>query len=238
MKDLFGNEVRLPVVNNKSRESKKEKPTCRKSVASLYKMDLFGGLKTEGRYEMPIIEAYNGSPPKRLVPFNVAMANKDYDCCVHFYIDDALFVKLWRQPVKYLPFLKKCQSVISPDFSQYVDFPFALRLINAYWNRAFAAWLQQMGVNVICNVTWSRPDSYAYSFAGIPHNSTIAINCNGVKQHNMSQYLWKKGYDKAISTLSPSCIIRYGSVMQGERTDISYYYENEIIKRMRYGSKR
>ena len=215
--------------------SVKKKKRKYMTTRELYKMDIFGSLKTTGEYQMPVIAEYKGYSPTRLVPFNVAMANHDYECTVHFYINDPLFFKILRNPKRYLPILKKFQSVISPDFSQYVDFPYALRMCNAYWNRALAAWWQSNGVNVIFNVTWSLPDSYPYSFVGLPQNSTIAINCMGIMKHEMSQYLWMKGYEEAIRILHPSHIIRYGTVMQGERTDISTYFKNEIIGRMSYG---
>lgn len=57
----------------------------------------------------------------------------------------------------------------------------------------------------------------------------------GIKKHEMSQYLWMKGYEEAVKQLEPSCIIRYGPVMPGERTDISVYFENQIIGRMQHG---
>lgn len=44
-----------------------------------------------------------------------------------------------------------------------------------------------------------------------------------------------KGYEEAVKQLEPSCIIRYGPVMPGERTDISVYFENQIIGRMQHG---
>lgn len=205
------------------------------TTQEMYKMDLFGDLKTVGTYQMPVIEPYDGPKPTRLVPFNVALANHDYDCTVHFYINDPLFFKVLRYPKRYLPILKKFQSVISPDFSQYIDFPYALRICNAYWNRALAAWWQKNGVKVIFNVTWSLPDSYPYSFVGLPQNTTIAINCMGILKYDMSQYLWMRGYEKAINALQPSCIIRYGTVMPYELTDISIYFKNAIIGRMQHG---
>lgn len=214
-----------------SHKKKKKSMTTRE----LYKMDLFGDLQTVSPFEMPVIGSYNGIVPSRLVPFNVAVANHDYDCTAHFYINDPLFFRVLRNPTRYLSVLKKFKAVISPDFSQYIDFPYALRLCNAYWNRALAAWWQKNDVNVIFNVTWSMPDSYPYSFVGVPRHSTIAINCMGIKKHEMSQYLWMKGYEEAVKQLEPSCIIRYGSVMPGERTDISVYFENQIIGRMQHG---
>lgn len=234
LENLFGGVKKYYDTHNCDSSFKKIK---KKSMTTkkLYKMDIFGDLETVSSYGMPVISSYSGPVPTRLVPFNVALANHDYDCTVHFYINDPLFFKILRYPTKYLDVLKKFKSVISPDFSQYIEFPYAIRLCNAYWNRALAAWWQKNGINVIFNVTWSLPDSYAYSFVGVPQHSMIAINCMGIMKHDMSQYLWMKGYEEAIKQLKPSCIIRYGSVMPNEHSDISVYFDNEIIRRMRHG---
>ena len=108
--------------------------------------------------------------------------------------------------------------------------------ISAYINRAFARYLQQYGVTVIPNVTWSLPDSYVYSFTGIPQHAPVAINCNGVLKHDLSKYLWYRGYEKAVSTLHPTLIIRYGTRMPREHSDISLYFVNERLMRLRHGS--
>ena len=95
--------------------------------------------------------------------------------------------------------------------------------------------MQAYGVNVIANVSWSLPDSYEYAFAGIPKYTTIAINSNGVNSDPMARNLWLRGYERAIETLQPERIIRYGTKMPNEDETISVYFENPIIRRMRYG---
>ena len=145
------------------------------------------------------------------------------------------FVRLFRDPNKYLPRLKKYRYVLSPDMSQYLEMPYYSRFANNCHNKALAQYLQQNGVNIIANVTWSQPDSYDYCFAGIPSNTVIAINSNGVNSHADSKYLWRKGYQEALRRLQPTRIIRYGQKMPDEREDISIYYENEYLRRMRHG---
>lgn len=91
------------------------------------------------------------------------------------------FYGYFTYPQKYLEFLKHFKSVISPDFSQYIDMPSPMRFYHSFLNKAFAAYWSNNGINVIPNVTWSTPDSYDYSFTGIEKNETIAINCTGEK---------------------------------------------------------
>ena len=199
-------------------------------------------LRVDNRTKVPIIERYELSEtlPTRMVPFHEAMCSTqtDFDAIVHFYEYDYLFMRLFRNPDKYVPNLRKYKYVLSPDMSQYIDMPYYSRYANNCHNKAMAQFLQRKGVSIIANVTWSLPDSYDYCFAGIPENTVIAINSNGVNANPNSKYLWYKGYAEALRRLNPTCIIRYGQKMPDEREDISIYYDNEHLRRMRHGSKR
>lgn len=115
--------------------------------------------------------------------------------------------------------------------------PPCLCLQNSFWNHAFGAYWQSLGIKVIPNVAWSRPSSYSYAFDGIPKKSVIAINCTAIKGNPVSKYFWMKGYEAALAALEPCLILRYGDVIEGEDTARSIYYENENLKRLRYGSK-
>ena len=223
---------------------KKRKPLAKKSnpfklnFDKLFHSELYGSLPTAGKTPLQVLEPITDIYPKRLVPFNVAYSEKDYDCTVHFYIHDKLFLRVLRNPEKYLPFFQKCHSVIGSDLSQYADMSYEERYLAAYINRAFTLYLQRNWVTVIPNVTWSLPDSYEYSFTGMPHYSVVAINSNGVMKHDASKYLWQKGYQTACHTLHPSLIVRYGTVMPEEHSEISIYFENERLKYLKNGSSR
>ena len=201
--------------------------------------DLYGSLPSASRTGLPVLNPIKPEfiAPIRLVPFHEAYARKDYGCVVHFFIHDCRFLCVLRHPERYQDFFNKCRAVIEPDLSQYVDMSADDRYLSAWINRAFARYLQQHGVTVIPNVTWSLPDSYAYSFTGIPQYAPVAINCNGVLKHDISKYLWYRGYEEAVSTLHPSLIIRYGTRMPYEsHSDISIYFFNERLMRLRHGS--
>lgn len=208
------------------------------SIAEQYHLAEFGNLVIDPVSGMPIIQDYQIDVPERIAPINEAVAKKDYSCTPCFFIDDALFAKYYNHPKKYLEIIKLFSSVISTDFSQMADMPNETRRHNQYKNRELAAYWQQEGVHVIYNVSWSTPDSYSYCFAAIPHHTMIAINCTGIIGCDASKYLWMKGYEEAIRILEPSLILRYGDIMPGEYTEISKYYPNEHLNRMRHGSKR
>lgn len=197
------------------------------------------GLRVDNKTQVPIIDGYEvtGTLPERIIAFHEAMSvsQTDFDAIVHFYISDKHFIRLFRDPDKYVPKLKRFKYVLSPDLSQYIEMPFYSRFGNNCHNKAMAQYLQRQGVNIIANVTWSLPDSYEYCFAGIPKGTTIAINSNGVNASSDSKYLWYRGYEEALRQLQPTRIIRYGQKMEGEREDISVYYDNTYLRRMRYG---
>ena len=214
---------------------KKERKTFSLNKDELFHSDLYGEMPQPFTTLLPALDSYYGETPTRLVPFNEAYANKDYNCTVHFFINDLLFIRVLRNPEKYLDFFLKCHSVIGTDLSQYADMSAEDRYFCAYINSAFSAYLQRNGVNVIPNVTWSLPDSYAYSWSSMPSHSVVAINCKGILKHDVSKYLWYKGYTAACQTLHPSLIVRYGTKMPGELTENSIYFENERLNYMRYG---
>ncbi len=198
-------------------------------------LNLCRSLSVSGPFQMPDLNSFTGTVPDRLIPFSTAIGMSDYSNGVHFYIDDYMFERIWTSPEKYVEKLSKYSCVIGPDFSQYSDMSYPMRMWNCYRNRVLSSYFQNNGVNLVPNVTWSLPDSYDYSFTGIPKDSTIAINCTSVIHCNLSKFLWYKGYNEAIKRLNPSLIIRYGAVMDGERKDISIYFENERLKMLRNG---
>ena len=100
------------------------------------------------------------SIPQKLIPFSKTISSADYDCFVHFYEDDANFERLWNQPNKYLPILKKYKGVITPDFSLYRDMPLVMQQWNIYRSHAIGHWLQENGISVITNVRWSDDRTY------------------------------------------------------------------------------
>ncbi len=177
------------------------------------------------------------SVPTVLLPFHEAVRATASipHAAVHFFIADRYFLPLFRCPDCYVESLRRYSYVIMPDVSQYRDYSEEVRFNNHCRNLAMGAYLQSVGIIVIAiaNVTWSLPDSYDYAFEGLPCHTTIAINSNGANADGYTRFLWLQGYHKAIEQLSPTHILRYGSPVPGERTDISTYYPNPYIARLR-----
>ena len=205
-----------------------------KKKATIGNLHLFNPSAT-CQLEMPTIAPYSGKLPRFLVPFHQARSSSFRQAFIHFYIDDYSFESLWNNPERYLPLMQSFEGVIGTDFSQMGNMPYPQRLWNCYRNRLLGQWMQSKGINYIHNVTWSLPDSYDYSFEGLPIGSVIAINCAGIAGSPSSKYLWYKGYEEALSRLKPSSIVRYGTKMPGENEAISVYFRNERLTLLRNG---
>lgn len=193
--------------------------------------------------EIPIVKCYSVDKEyirskNSLLDFTRAISSTNYDEIVHFYLNDNQFVRVFNNPGKYIDILKRYRYVITPDCSQYIYMPQLQRMSHSFWNKAIAAYWQELGINIIYNVSWSCPESYDYAFAGLPKGCVIAINCTGIIGCSASKYLWQKGYNEAIARLEPSLIIRYGDKMSNERDDISVYFDNTNLINLRNGRKR
>jgi hypothetical protein len=162
-----------------------------------------------GIFEFPRIKAIY-EIPNRLIPFSKAISCKDYDQWVHFYEDDYLFERIWRNPRKYLEILKRYNGVILPDFSCYRDMPLAMQIWNIYRSRAIGHWLQINGIKVIPNIRYGDRRTYRISCDGIEKHGVIAFGSHGTMKHIRDRVIFLAGIDVAISILKPSVIIVYG----------------------------
>lgn len=187
-----------------------KKNCTRTGCKDVFHAFLVRNARYEGDLEIPCIEAENRLP-KRLIPFSKAIGSGDYDAWVHFYEDDVCFERLWNQPNKYLPILKKYSGVISPDFSVYRDMPLVMQQWNIYRGRALGHWMQDNGVPVIPNVRWSDSRIYELSCTGVPVDSTIAVGSHGCIKLLREREFFTRGLDYVVNRLHPKTIIVYGT---------------------------
>ncbi len=181
-------------------------------------------LRTDDAYNLRLVNAghcdRNGMPrvegsdarPSGLLPFNYAKTVKDSDLgsFLHFFIDDYQFERLWSNPEKYLPLVKRFAGALSPDFSCYMDMPLPMQRWNEYRRRALANWWQRNGVEVVPTLSWSDPRSYGFSFGGLPKLSTVAVSTVGVKGDEGALRVWRDGMAEAMRRLEPSRVLLYG----------------------------
>ena len=206
----------------------------------LNKLDILACINfVPGQYSVPLVNGVGAIDlPDIAMPFSKALNSRNKDVAVVFYEPDANFARILHNPKRYVEPLRRFPCVVGPDFSQKIGMNPFICYSNSWWNKALTAYFQSQGIIMIPNVTWSSPNSYEYSFLGMPKHSVIAINCTGIKGNHAAMYLWRKGYEVAIKHLEPNLIIRYGDKMIGENEAISVYYENINLKNLRNGRKR
>jgi hypothetical protein len=55
------------------------------------------------------------------------------------------------------------------------------------------------------------PDSYEFAFAGLPHNSLLAVSAQGVRQReNRAHFV--RGYTAMVERLAPRLVLVYGTL--------------------------
>ena len=160
--------------------------------------------------EIPCIQSVD-SIPARLIPFSKAVSGTEYDAWVHFYQDDGKFERLWNNPRRYLPILKRFAGVISPDFSLYRDMPLVMQQWNIYRSRAIGHWLQENGVSVIPNIRFGDERTYELSCAGIQKHGTIAVGSHGCIKQLSDRSYFVCGLEYVVDRLEPSAIVVYGT---------------------------
>lgn len=164
----------------------------------------------DGSLEMPCIKSIDAVPNK-LIVFSKAIRSKDFNGFIHFFEDDVYFERIWNQPNKYLPILKRFDGVITPDFSLYRDMPLVMQEWNTYRSRAIGHWLQENGIPVIPNIRFADERSYSFCCDGIAKGGTIAIGSHGCVKVNIERIYFEKGLREIIKKLEPKSLVVYGA---------------------------
>lgn len=203
-----------------------EKNAPRKGCVDCWNAFMVKGAKFSNN-DIPFCPTTASSVPTNLISFDDAKAihkkamkngNKDYfvNSFIHFWIDDQKFdgkrSSIWLYPEKALEVIKHFAGIITPDFSTYADFPEPLKIYNTYIMRAFGYWVGKNGISVINNVRWGTPETYWYTFDGIPKNSIVAIGtvASGIRMLK-NRERFTNGIFEMVDRLEPHTIIVYGS---------------------------
>ena len=181
----------------------------RKNCKDVFNAFLVKSAAYAGIFEFPIIQPTYYLPNK-LIAFSKAISCTNYNQWIHFYEDDYLFERIWRNPDRYLNILRRFNGVILPDFSLYRDMPFVMQIWNIYRSRAIGFWLQSNGIRIIVNVRFADYRTYNCCCSGISKNCVIAIGTHGLIKNKIDHYYFCKGLDVVLKNLQPSTVIVYG----------------------------
>lgn len=189
--------------------------------------------RTEGFYQMPIIENDNYIP-KSLIGFNYVLTSEEYENGVHFYIDDYQFERIWNDPDKYIEKLLPFDCALSPDFSLYMDMPMAMKIWNVYRSRLIGQIMQDNGIKVIPTISWAEKETFEFCFDGIRKNAIVSISTVGVKNSPEAMKIFKDGCDEMIKRLHPKTIILYGGMIDYDFGKINVVtFDNAVTERMK-----
>lgn len=189
--------------------------------------------RTEGFYQMPVIQA-ESHKPTGLMGFNYALTSQDHSKGIHFYVDDYQFERIWNDPHKYINVLRDFDCVLTPDFSLYMDMPMSMKIWNVFRSRLIGQMMQDEGLTVIPTVSWAEPETFAFCFDGLPEKSVLSISTVGVKQDPNAFEIWKAGTTELIKRKKPSALLVYGGAVDFDfgKTKI-FYFQNEVTERMK-----
>lgn len=223
----FDFDVSVKRQENKNQEMK---------TVKTYNMFDFDPDRCEGEYQMPMLEPCN-YVPDRWIGFNYAMSSKDFDCGIHFYLDDYQFERVWAQPEKYINILGQYEAVMTPSYSVYMDMAEPLKIWNVFRSRLLGQMMQDNGLKVIPIVYWADEQSYNYCFDGLPVNSVLSVYTVGIKNKEVWK-IWRKGMDELIKRKKPKALLLYGN---GNVPDYDFGkikvipVKNEVTERMKNG---
>lgn len=164
-----------------------------------------------GDYKLPILNSAN-IMPERLVSFNNSTRPDVEVSWLHFFIDDYKLERVWRNPYQYVQLFKKCEGIISPDFSVYRNMPPDLQIQNIYRNRAIAIWLNSIGIKVIPNIRWGDVDTFKFCFRGVAQDCVVAVGNHGCFSKAYDKQKFKEGIYRMIDELHPSGLVLYGTL--------------------------
>ena len=219
--------------DEESEEKEEEKVNERHRTDDAYNLILFDAEYCDGKYQMPIIENDNYIPSD-LIGFNYAKSSDEKNKGIHFFLDDYQFERVWNSPEDYVDILSEYDCMFSPDFSLYMDMPYAMKVWNVYRSRLIGQYYQQQGIKVIPTISWAEEETFEFCFDGIPEGSIVAISTIGVKRNEDAFKVWKNGMDAMINKIKPSAILVYGGVVEYDYKDIKVvYFNNEVTERMK-----
>lgn len=182
---------------------------------------------SDNQYGIPTIKKTD-FVPDWIVPYGqrIRTDKRVEGGAVHTFIDDYRFEQLWNRIWDTTPVIQKIGGALSPDFSVYPEWPFALQLWNIYRSRWLGAFWQEKGIKVIPTVTWGDPKSFSFSFLGIERGSIVALSTVGVNRREQNRRLFELGFYEMISQVAPELILCYGEtspVDMENHVDVKWY---------------
>lgn len=132
-----------------------------------------------------------------------------------FYSWDDKFEAVWDKTIEYVHKIKEkdYMSVITPNFTIIPGEPMAWQIWQVYRARWIGRYLQEAGIYVIPDVTWTDERSFDFAFLGIPKGSPcISLQTQNIElSRQVGKDLHEKGVKELIKQIEPEKVFLYGS---------------------------
>ena len=184
-----------------------------------------------GPYDIPALrpEKYK---PVEFIDFSRASGCRDYEGkAVHFFLDDYQFERIWTKFERNINMLCKFDSVLTPDWSMFTDWPVIVQIWNHYRKHYIGAYLQMLGQIVWPSICWSDKKSFEWCFDGEPVGGCVAVSSVGTQMRSDTRQAFMYGYDAMLERLKPEVILFNGKVPSECRGNIVKI--DEYQKRLR-----
>lgn len=172
--------------------------------------------------------------PSRLTTYYAKTAKDNPDAFCHFFIDDYRFERVWNEPERYVPVIKKYAGAIMPNFSTYHIMPLPMQYWNMYRNRALAFYWQENGIDVIPLLQCGDPRTYDYAFEGLPIGGTYAVMNNGLMKDRENRQFFYESLLIGVQAVKPDVLVCYGTEVDLSALPCEViWYKNDNTARVR-----
>lgn len=182
----------------------------KKQIDNLHLME---GMEFTEDYGMPILPPFTGCiDDLELIPFS-SRNDKSItpNTAICFFEDDYKFTHaVWEGLDRTTYRLRDYTTLLTPDYSLYVDVPKQYNLDKIYKCRFAGAYWVNCGYGVLPTASWGSVDSFKYCFNGLPKHSVIAVCGIGIDWCKPATELWEMGIRELINQIEPTTIIVYG----------------------------
>ena len=175
-----------------------------------YNLHLINADDCDPEYLMPVLEVVTPEELNATDLRSVLDPGKP-EYAAHFYLDDYRFERYWNTPEKYIDKLKEFGTVLTPDYSTYIDMPVPMQIWNVYRSRALGNYWQREGIQVIPTLQWAQPGTYEFALDGLPQGGVYSFSTVGVKESKAVIHMFRKGFDYAIEATQPKLLLGYGT---------------------------
>lgn len=176
------------------------------------KLFLIEGAELVGEFDIPKLHpCFTESVPEFVSSFTKAYSQRPIDGgLIYGYEADDRIERIWHEPRRYLPFLRRADYFVGPDLSLLIGMPKSMQIYNLYRNHALAYWYQKNGVRVVPSACWSDIDSFLWTFCGLPDRGTIAVSMTGAMGNYWSKRAFWRGLHEMFKWVHPDKVWLFG----------------------------